>query len=321
MKVVEMLRRGAILVPLDGLDLKGALTSSLRAVSGLSNEAVEKLAVDLVAGASGEICRIHERVVVALAESVDVDEISAVIGVSPVGFTRDETDAAAIVGAVEAGGVGALGDDPDSEALLLILTPRRLVSMGDQMLPTLRRFFQEEASVAPILNARSSADVESVAVFMDLDPHRSLLVEDMVEPIQYRVYPDTPYSEVVDLMVRRELQAVPVVGKDYEFLGVVTTGTALDELVSRARAESVGGGHTTARGEPTAREVMTRTVMCVSEDQNLIEAASIMVNRGVEQLPVIRDGEMIGFLTRGEVLRWLFSSTSLKHEESPFQEE
>ena len=321
MKVVEMLRRGAILVPLDGLDLKGALTSSLRAVSGVSNEAVEKLAADLVAGASGEICRIHERVVVALAESVDVDEISAVIGVSPVGFTRDETDAAAIVGAVEAGGVGALGDDPDSEALLLILTPRRLVSVGDQMLPTLRRFFREEASVAPILNARSSADVESVAVFMDLDPHRSLLVEDMVEPIQYRVYPDTPYSEVVDLMVRRELRAVPVVGEDYEFLGVVTTGTAMDELVSRVRAESVGGGHAAARGEPTAREVMTRTVMCVSEDQNLIEAASIMVNRGVEQLPVIRDGEMIGFLTRGEVLRWLFSSTSLKHEESPFQEE
>jgi len=315
-KVVEMLRRGAILVPLDGLDLKGALTTSLRAVSGVSNEAVEKLAADLVAGASGEICRIHERVVVALAESVDVDEISAVIGVSPVGFTRDETDAAAIVG-----GVGAPGGDPDSEALLLILTPSRLVSMGNQMLPTLRRFFQEEASVAPILNARSSADVESVAVFMDLDPHRSFLVEDMVEPLQYRVYPDTPYSEVVDLMVRRDLQAVPVVGEDYEFLGVVTTGTALDELVSRTRAEGVGGGHAAVRGEPTAREVMTRTVMCVSEDQNLIEAASIMVNRGVEQLPVIRDGEMVGFLTRGEVLRWLFSSTSLEYEESPFQEE
>ena len=189
------------------------------------------------------------------------------------------------------------------------------------MLPTLRRFFQEEASVAPILNARSSADVESVAVFMDLDPHRSLLVEDMVEPIQYRVYPDTPYSEVVDLMVRRELQAVPVVGEDYEFLGVVTTGTAMDELVSRVRAESVGDGHAAARGEPTAREIMTRTVMCVSEDQSLIEAASIMVNRDVEQLPVIRNGEIVGFLARGEVLRWLFSSRSLKHKESPFQEE
>ena len=59
---------------------------------------------------------------------------------------------------------------------------------------------------------------------------------------------------------------------------------------------------------------MTRTVMCVSEDQSLIEAASIMVNRDVEQLPVIRDGEMVGLLTCGEVLRWLFPDTSFKEK-------
>ena len=150
---------------------------------------------------------------------------------------------------------------------------------------------------------------------MDLDPRQSLLVEDVVEPIQYRVYPDTPYSEVVDLMVRRGLQAVPVVGEDYEFLGVITTGNAMDELVSRARAERVGGSSAAARADPTAREIMTRTVMCVSEEQSLIEAASIMVNRDVEQLPVIREGEMVGFLTRGEVLRWLLPGTSPKREE------
>ena len=60
---------------------------------------------------------------------------------------------------------------------------------------------------------------------------------------------------------------------------------------------------------------MTRTVMCISEEQSLIEAASIMVNRGVEQLPVIREGEMVGLLTRREVLRWLFPDTSFKPEE------
>ena len=177
------------------------------------------------------------------------------------------------------------------------------------MLPTLKRFFREEARVAPLLGARSADSVVRVAGFMDLDPHRSLLVEDVVEPVQYRVYPDTPYSEVADLMVRRELQAVPVVGEDYEFLGVITTGEALEELVSQARIESVGGSSAAARPEPTAREIMTRTVMCVSEEQSLIEAASIMVNRNVEQLPVIREGEVVGLLTRKEVLRWLFPDT------------
>ena len=315
MKVSEMLRRGAILVPLDAPDLERALTSSFRAVSGVSDEVAENLASDLVRGTSGEICHVHERVVVALAESDAVEDVCAVIGVSPVGFTVDEIDVVSVVGGAETGTGGAPQDAPGPEALLVLVTPRRLAAFRDQMLPTLKRFFQEEERVAPILNARSSTDLMRIGAFMDLDPHRSLLVEDMVEPIQYRVYPDTPYSEVVDLMVRRELQAVPVVGEDYEFLGVITTGNAMDELVSQARAES-GGGHADALEERTAREVMTRTVMCVSEDQSLIEAASIMVNRDVEQLPVIRDGEMVGFLTRGEVLRWLFSGASFKQKDS-----
>jgi CBS domain-containing protein len=315
MKVAEMLRRGAILVPLDAPDLKRALTSTFQAVSGISDEEAEKRSTDLVGGASGEIHRLHDRVVVALAESDTVEEICAVIGIAPVGFMGDEADAASGSGVAQEGPGGAPQDDPHSEMLLLLVTPRRFVSLRDQMLPTLKRFFREEESVAPILNARSADDVVRVAAFMDLDPHQSLLVEDVVEPIQYRVYPDTPYSEVADLMVRRELQAVPVVGEDYEFLGLITTGDAMRELVSQARAENAGGSYSTTREGPTARQVMTRTVMCVSEEQSLIEAASIMVNRNVEQLPVIRDGEMVGFLTRGEVLRWLFPGKPSENEE------
>ena len=315
MKIVEMLRRGAILVPLDAPDLKWALTSAFRAVTGVSDEDAKKLAADLVGGVSGEIHRVHERVVVALAESTAVEEISAVIGVSPARFTAEGTEAASGVGLAEAGAAGAPRPRTGSEIVLVMVTPRRLISLRERVLPTLKRFFREEEKVKPLLRARSGDGVLRVAGFMDLDPHRSLLVEDVVEPIQYRVYPDTPYSEVADLMVRRGLQAVPVVGEDYEFLGVITTGEALNELVSQARVESVGGSSASAQAEPTAREIMTRTVMCVSEEQRLIEAASIMVNRDVEQLPVIREGEMVGLLTRGEVLRWLFPDTSLKQEE------
>jgi CBS domain-containing protein len=313
MKIAEMLRRGAILVPLDAPDLEWALTSAFRALTGVSDEGAKKLAADLVGGISGEIHRLHERVVVALAESDAVEDISAVIGISPVRFTVEETESVSGSGLADTGAEGA--PRSGSEMVLVLVTPRRLSSLKDRVLPTLRRFFREEARVAPILNAKSADSVLRVAGFMELDPHRSLLVEDVVEPIQYRVYPDTPYSEVADLMVRRRLQAVPVVGEDYEFLGVITTGEALNELVSQARVESVGGSSATTREEPTAREIMTRTVMCISEEQSLIEAASIMVNRSVEQLPVIREGEMVGLLTRGEVLRWLFPDTSSKKEE------
>ena len=54
-----------------------------------------------------------------------------------------------------------------------------------------------------------------------------------------------------------------------------------------------------------ARDVMTRSVLCVSEDQTLVDVASLMVNRDVEQLPVVREGELVGFVTREAVLRAL----------------
>ena len=314
MKVVEMLRSGAIVAPLDAPNLKWALTHALRAVPAVSDELANKLATDLLGGVAGEIHAVHPRVVVALVESDAVEDICAVIGIAPTGFSADEAEADQGVEASEGGSVAAPSSRP--EALLALVTPGRVISLRDRMLPSLKRFFREEERVAPLLNARSAGAVRRVSGLMDLELHQSLLVEDVVEPVQYRVYPDTPYSEVTDLMIRRGLQALPVVGGDYEFLGVITTRDVLKEALLQARVEeSVGGSSSTLPEEPTARDIMTRSVMCVSEEQSLMEAASIMVNRDVEQLPVIREGEMVGLLTRGEVLRWLFPATSFKQEE------
>ena len=55
-----------------------------------------------------------------------------------------------------------------------------------------------------------------------------------------------------------------------------------------------------------AREIMTRSVMCISEDQSLVEAVNLMVNKGVSQVPVVRGGELVGFLTAETALQLLY---------------
>jgi CBS domain-containing protein len=135
-----------------------------------------------------------------------------------------------------------------------------------------------------------------------------LLVQHAIQPVQYRVYADTPLAEVVDLMVRRSVPAVPVVGERYEVLGIITAGDALREVLDdgaaqERRSEGVGG---VGSGTPRrARDVMTRAVLCVSETQPLVDAARTMVNRKVQQLPVVRDGELVGLITRDAVLEAL----------------
>ena len=140
---------------------------------------------------------------------------------------------------------------------------------------------------------------------------KTLMVEDALKPAQYRVYPDTPLADVVDLMVRREVRAVPVVGEQYEVLGIITSGDVLDRVLNE-RPDAPGSE------ELFARDVMTRAVLCVSEDQPLVEAANTMVNRDVEQLPVVRDGEFIGFVTRDTILRTLHegATPTSREEES-----
>ncbi len=127
-----------------------------------------------------------------------------------------------------------------------------------------------------------------------------LLVEDAIEAVDHRVRPETLLSEVVDLMVRQGVDAVPVVGERSEVLGMVTSGDALGQLMHETESDLPMGN------EPlTARDVMTRSVLCVSEGQPLIEAAHMMVHKDVEQIPVAREGRLIGIVTRTRVLRAL----------------
>lgn len=137
---------------------------------------------------------------------------------------------------------------------------------------------------------------------MNTELQARLRVEDALESVRYRVAADTPLEEVVDLMVREGVRALPVVGDGAEVLGIITSGDALAQVLREGPPERAIGG---ARRDLTARSVMTRTVLCVSEDQRLAEAAQMMVNRKVEQLPVVRDGELIGIVTRDGILRAL----------------
>ncbi len=290
MKLIDLLGDDGILIPLDASDLEAALTAAFEVVEGFTSDKAARVAIDLATGSTGDVVRAHDEIVVVLAQEETLESVSAVLGVSPVPFD-----------------VGGTEEPATARVLMLLVTPRRFATLKHQMLPALLRFFREEERAGPLVAAESVDSVKGLKGLMELELHERLLVEDVLSPLQYRVYPDTPYTEVVDLMVRRGLKSVPVVGEDYEFLGIITTGDAMKYVVAKSQTED--SGDSTAAGPPveaTAREIMTRSVMCVSEDQSLMEAAFIMVNRDVEELPVIREGEMVGFLTRGEVLRMLF---------------
>ena len=139
-----------------------------------------------------------------------------------------------------------------------------------------------------------------------------LRVDDALEPVIHRVRPESTLTEVLDIIVGKRVGAVPVVGERSEVLGIITSGDALDQLLRDGRRADDG---TPGDDQLTARDIMTRAVLCVSEGQPLVEAAQMMVNKGIEQLPVTREGELVGIVTRSKVLRALHGERKVEPSE------
>jgi predicted transcriptional regulator len=203
--------------------------------------------------------------------------------------------------------LGDRGEGGTASVLFLILTPRRVSPLKIQAIPALSRFLREKDNATRLKDSKSTSEILVFSEFMDLEVQDQLLVADGLAPLEFRVYPDTPLDEVVGLMVRRGLRAVPVVGEKLEFLGLISSGDAIRHLLP---GRVTGPIPSVQEDQARAREVMSRSIMCISEDQTLVEAANLMINKGVSQLPVVREGELVGFLSVETTLQLLFGPTS-----------
>src|SRR5688572_26915522 len=102
----------------------------------------------------------------------------------------------------------------------------------------------------------------------------------------FRAMPDTPVRELIDLMSRHQLKAVPVVGEKREILGIVSDRDILRHMLPAIGR--IGAGDAVSRQEhdglyaTAVRDIMSRSVMCVSEDRPLSEVVSTMINKDVE---------------------------------------
>jgi CBS domain-containing protein len=296
MRLSDLLIDDWIAIPLEADDLHGALRHLLgrfRATGAMEREPGPRLARDLTLGAQGEVIHVGDGIVLVVGRLEGIQDVSVTVGVSPSPFT-----------------VGAEGEESGrtARAVLLLLTPRRLETLREHFVPALVRTLQQPSVARQLVDASSPVAIRGIQELMETELRERLLVEDALTPLTYRIYPNTPLTEVVDLMVRRQIHSVPVVGEALEVLGIISAGDALRYLLPRQRGREgeVESGRSETEAAPTARDVMTRTVMCVAEDLSLLEAANLMVNRDVEQLPVVREGELIGFLTRQSILRRLF---------------
>ncbi len=123
--------------------------------------------------------------------------------------------------------------------------------------------------------------------------------------------PAMPLSEVADIFVRERLRAIPVIDESGHVLGMITDRHVMSHFLPLLEEAPAGAEISEPwMREGEVRDLMERTVMCVNEDESLADVVRLMLDKEIERLPVVREGQLVGFLTRGDIIRRLLRRSS-----------
>ena len=132
------------------------------------------------------------------------------------------------------------------------------------------------------------------------------------------VGPETSVQQVAHILLARHISAVPVVSQNGELLGIVSEGDLMrrtETATVRRRSwwlELLTSDETSAAefvrshsGKVT--DVMTRKVVTAGSESSLAEIATLLERNGIKRVPIVKDGKVVGIVSRANLLQALAS--------------
>lgn len=292
MTLRDLLTSDQIVLPLGGASLREALDQMLERLEqrGLVKDAgaVRRLLAD---SRMRDVVALSDLIVLPHFRTDAVADLTMAIGVSPRPIQVAD----------------APGLQP--RIVILILAPREAATLYLQTVSTISRMLEDDAVVQRFADATSADELLAIPALAMARIQPRLTVRDIMSQRVFSVTPDQSAREAVDLMVRRRINALPVVGEKLEVLGVVTDRELMSALlpqIPRAGDEADSPRRAAALRETRVRDIMSRSVLCIAEEMGLNEVATMMINKDVEQVPVVSEGRLTGMLTRSDIIRKLF---------------
>ena len=132
------------------------------------------------------------------------------------------------------------------------------------------------------------------------------------------VRPDTDVADATKLLAEHDVSALPVLDQDGNLIGMLSEA----DLIHRAEIgtekhrpwwlEAVTGATTLAEEFAKSHgkkvgEVMTAGVISVTEETPLSEIAALFERKHIKRVPVVKDGKLIGIVSRANLIQALAS--------------
>ncbi len=297
MKLAELLDRRRVIVPLEARSVREATTKLARTLArsgAIADEA--RLTEVLKAEWPEDVVMVGGRAFLPHFRTDAAAALAVAVGIAPQPVCR--------------------GNDPSrcARVVVLIVAPTREASAYLRAMSAIARALASDETLEALHAARAPDDVLRIAGLADAALPADVTVHDLMSTALVTIRADASLEEAARVMLARRVRAVPVVGEAGEVVGLLSDGHLLKHLLPRTVQQlstgQVKAARRRARGAPAAeptrvREVMDRTVLCLAEDQTIADVAALMLAKDVDRFPVTRDGALVGFLTRGDIVRKL----------------
>ena len=140
----------------------------------------------------------------------------------------------------------------------------------------------------------------------------------MTSPV-VSIEPDASIWQAVRIMLQRHISGLPVIDQKGGLVGIVTEGDFLRRAETGTQRRGprwleylIGPGrladeYTRAHGRKVS-EIMTADPLTITEDTPLDEIVRLMEKRQIKRLPVVRDQEVVGMVSRANLVHALASA-------------
>ncbi|EJC75126.1 putative signal-transduction protein containing cAMP-binding and CBS domains [Rhizobium leguminosarum bv. trifolii WSM2012] len=143
-------------------------------------------------------------------------------------------------------------------------------------------------------------------------PAKSVMTTNLVT-----VSPETTVAEAARCMLTHHVTAVPVVDPENRPLGLISEGDVMRHFGAQFQSKRAQWLRMLAEGEALApeflaeirlnqqhaRDIMQRAIISADEETSLAELADLMLKHGIKRVPILRDGVLVGIVSRADVVR------------------
>jgi CBS domain-containing protein len=136
--------------------------------------------------------------------------------------------------------------------------------------------------------------------------------EIMTTPV-ITIGPDAAFEEIISVMLKHAVGGLPVVDDKRRLLGIITKADLLPNVETTQpesipwrrrswRAERIADRHGRVAGA-TAGDLMTKDVITAGEETAARQLGQLMLSHGINRLPIVKDGVVVGIVTRTDILK------------------